>query len=756
MHKQIFNLLFLLAVFVFPSLVYGQNATIQGTVTLQNTNNPLHDVVVILSQLKRSTQTKDDGSYIFENVPPGTYTVIAHLDRFPDSTGAVSVKAGEAATLDLALNLLQKEEVVVVVGSEQSSFDSIPTVDSLDSTELAQKSQASLGDVLDNQPGVAKRSFGVGNSRPVIRGFDGDRVSVTNDGVRSGSLASQSGDHGETVDVLAVERIEVVKGPATLLYGGSAIGGVVNAVSGHHDVHGSAHPGLRGFATGLGGSNNGQGGGSAGFEYGFRKFLIFGNGGSQRSGDYETPQGKVKNSKSRVSDGSVGFGFYGTKTFFSFSYGYENGRYGNPFAARFEAEEEEKASKPLLSFLSNKPILTSTANLVEEQTEALIDIAFRRHNGRLNVGFRNLETGFIDSLQFSLNYSDYRHKELEDGAAKTIFDNREVVYRGVFEQQGRGIFSGSFGFSGYHRNYDVVGAEALSPPVDVNSFAAFLLEDIRTDHFQLQLGARVDKISYDPIGLPKRDFTGFSGAIGLRIPIYSVAAFVANYTSSYRAPALEELYNNGPHVGNLAFEIGNADLKRERNDGVEFSLRYSGKKLKGEVNYFYYNIRNFVFLAPTGNIEDGLIEANYLQSNSRYTGTEAGLDYEILPNLSINMGLDAVDAEIKATNSPLPRIPPLRGRIGLEAKYKGFSLRPEVIMARSQSQVFSTETRTPGYTVVNLLVSYTLVQRHTVQIFSINAFNLGDRLYRNHLSFIKDLAPEIGRGVKFSYTVRFF
>ncbi|KAF0250319.1 MAG: iron complex outermembrane recepter protein [bacterium] len=755
MYKQIINLFFLLAVFIFPSLVYAQNGTIQGTVILQESNNPLHDVVVILGQLKRSTQTKDDGTYVFENIPPGNYTVIAHLDRFPDTSANITVKLGETSTLDLALSLVQEEQVTISGnGSEQSAFESIPTVDALNSTELAQKSQASLGEVLDNQPGVAKRSFGVGNSRPVIRGFDGDRVLVLNDGARSGSLASQSGDHGETVDVLAVDRIEVVKGPATLLYGGNAIGGVVNAISGHHDVHGSAHPGVRGYATGLGGSNNGQGGGSAGLEYGFGNFLIFGNGGSQRSGDYETPIGSIKNSKARVSDGSGGFGFYGTKTFFSFSYGYENGRYGNPFAARFEAEEE-KGFNPN-SFLAQQAFPFPRKVLVGDEAEPTIDIAFRRHNGRFNLGFRNLETGFIDSLQFSLNYSDYRHKELENNFPNTIFDNREVVYRGVFEQRNRGIFSGSFGLSGYHRNYDVVGAEALSPPVDVNNFAAFGLENLRTDHFQLQFGGRVDRIAYNPIGLPKRDFTGFSTAIGVRIPIKSTAAFVANYTSSYRAPALEELFNNGPHVGNLAFEIGDVNLKRERNDGVEFSLRYAGKKLRGEVNYFYYNIRNFVFLAPTGNIQDGLIEAQYLQANSRYTGTEAGVEYQVLPNLSINMGLDAVDAEIKATNSPLPRIPPLRGRIGLEARYKGFTLKPEVIMARAQNQIFSTETRTAGYTTVNLLGSYTLVQKHSVQIFSVNAFNLGDRLYRNHLSFIKDLAPEIGRGVKFSYTIRFF
>jgi len=157
------------------------------------------------------------------------------------------------------------------------------------SLELARKNPVSLGEALDSELGVAKRSFGPGSSRPVIRGFDGDRVLVLQDGQRIGGLGSQSGDHAEPVDLLSQDRVEVVKGPATLLYGSSALGGVVNTISAHE----SAHECMRVYTTGIGSTNNYQGGGSAGIEYGKRNWLVWCNGGGQRAGDYETPLGRV-------------------------------------------------------------------------------------------------------------------------------------------------------------------------------------------------------------------------------------------------------------------------------------------------------------------------------------------------------------------------------------------------------------------------------------------------------------------------------
>lgn len=734
-HKRIIAALsaWLLLVSSLPGVALGQTpGTLRGRVTMQDTGTALHNAIVTLVELKRSVETDESGNYEFRQVPPGNYSVLVHLEGFPDVVEKAQVPSGGAASLDIQLKLsgIKEQITVTATGSEQSTFEALQTVTTLDSTRLAEESHPSLGEVLDKEPGVAKRSFGPGSARPVIRGFDGDRVLVLQDGARLGSLGSQSGDHGEPVDVLSLERLEVVKGPATLLYGSNAIGGVVNAVTGHD----YAHEGVRGYFTGIGGTTNDQGGVSGGLEFGTRNWMIWGNGSGQRTGDYDTPIGKIPNSNTRAGTGLAGFGHYSGKSFFSLSYGYDNRRYGVPFAGIFEGGGGEPED---------------------------IDLSMRRHEVRFNGGFRDLGKA-IDAFRLTLSYSDYRHRELEGEQVGTTFKNKEFDYRGVFEERKTGRLNGSFGFSGLVRSYDTTGAEALSPPVDQNVFAVYTLQEIGLERVKFQFGGRIEHTGYNLMELRDRSFTGFSGAAGLRVPLWEGGAAVANYTHSYRAPALEELYNFGPHIGNLTFEIGNPNLGRERSDGIDLSLRHSTNRVRAEANLFYYSIKDFVFLAPTGNIEDNLIEARYLQSNSRFVGTEMNFDAGLHRYVWLNLGLDTVDAQLTdsragvASGTPLPRIPPLRGRIGFDFQYKGLSVRPEAVMAKDQDELFPTETRTGGYTVFNVSASYSIPRQHFAHLFSLNAFNLGDRLYRNHLSFIKELAPEIGRGVRLSYTLRFF
>ncbi|HEX8721522.1 MAG TPA: TonB-dependent receptor [Pyrinomonadaceae bacterium] len=707
----------------------GQQAggTVRGTIKLADGGTPLHNVIVNLVQLKRSAETDEDGAFEFQNVPPGTYTILAHMEGFPDQTQSVTVAAGGAATLDFRMKLtgLREEVTVTATGSEQSVFESFQSVNTVDSIRLAQEAHTSIGEVLDREPGVAKRNFGPGSARPVVRGFDGDRVLVTQDGASTGSLASQSADHAEPVDVLSLERLEVVKGPATLLYGSSATGGVVNAVTGHD----YAHEGWRGYFTGVGGTANNQGGASGGVEYGTGKWMFWGNGTLQRTGDYDTPLGRVEQSFTRDGNGLLGLGRYGDKGFASFTYSYDRRRYGIPFASFFESGGEELGSD--------------------------VSIKARRHDFKFNGGWRDLG-GFVNGFRLTLDYSDYAHDELEGGEVGTHFSNKNFLYRGVFDQHKTGRFSGSWGFAGFRRDFESVGAEALAPPTIQNNFAVFGLEEVDFERVRFQLGGRVEHNGYNPEGALDRSFTGFSGAAGARVGLWANGAFVANYTHSYRAPALEELYNNGPHVGNLTFEIGNPLLGPEVNDGLDLSLRHDSKRVRGAANFYYYNIRDFVFLAPTGNIEENLVEAAYDQADSRFTGTELSFDFSPREDLWVNLGYDYVRAELKETGTPLPRIPPMRARVGLDWRYKNFDFRPEATFVKDQDRIFPTETRTAGYALFDLTASYTVARPHYAQIFSVNAFNLGDRLYRNHLSFIKDLAPEVGRGLRFTYTIRYF
>lgn len=702
-----------------------QTGTVSGTVVLEANGDAMHGVRVTLSPLGRTVDTDDAGKYRFENVPPGTYDIVALAPGLSDEHQTLMISAGANLTADFKLHVAIVRETVTVTasGREESTLALVQSVATLDQIQLSQKNAASLGDVLDGEAGVTKRSAGPGTSRPVVRGFDGDRILVLEDGMSSGSLSYQSGDHGEPVDVNKLERVEVVRGPATLLYGSNAIGGVVNSISRHDVFHQSSHDGVRGFLNTAGSTNNWQGGGSGGFEFGTKKWEFWASGGGQRAGEYHTPLGAVQNSQTRMTQEDAGLGHYGDKTFFSFNYGFTDSKYGIP------------------------------VNTAEENPE-VADLLMVRHTYRLNGGLKNI--GFLEDIQARLNYSDYNHKELVDNAIGTEFFNKQFSYRTVFNQKKARRLSGTFGIAGMHRDYKTQGEEAIAPPTMQDSIALFGVENLDWETFHLQFGGRVENNRYDPMGLRKRSFTGFSGAVGISKRLWADGVFVANYSHSYRAPALEELYNNGPHPGNQTFEIGNPNLVAERNDGLDFSLRHHSGRLRAEANYFYYRIHDFVYLAPTGAIEDALPVADYFQRDARYTGAEGKLDVALIPSIWLNLSVDGVNAKLTADNINLPRIPPVRGRIALDTHFRNFSLKPELIVAAAQDRVFPTETTTDGYKTVSVTGSYTIPRAHALHVLSAQVFNANNELYRNHLSFIKAFAPEIGRGVKASYTVQFF
>ncbi len=748
-----FNLTALL--FIFAVAAVAQTGRISGKVSYGDNSN-LHDASVQITQLRQTVSTDDDGNFAFENVPFGRYTILVHVEGFSDESKIVVVNAANsAAVADFTLQIASlKEEVTVTAsGTEQSVFDSFQTVNSVSQARITERAATSLGEVLETETGVAKRSFGVGSSRPVIRGFDGDRVLVLQDGVRGGSVGSQSGDHGEPIDPLGAERIEVVKGPGTLLYGSNALGGVVNVIGNDEN---QAHEGFRGSFTAVGGTADRQGGLAGKLEYGFDKFLFRGNLSAQRTGDYATPLGKIQNSASRSNTGGFGGGYYGDKAFLSGNYNFDVRRYGVPFAPLFESGEVSPGE--IYNFLP--------------ATDEEIDLRQRRHNFRINGGFRDLNNPFLSGVNYNLDYTDYRHKEIETALDEgidevgTIFDNKTFSYRSLFEQAKYRSLTGRFGFEGFNREYEVNGAEQLiEGKIKQNSFSVFGLEELNFDRVKFQFGGRVEHNRYRPENpeLRERSFTGFSGAFGVNVGLWEGGALIANYSNSFRAPALEELYNNGPHIGNVTFELGNQDLTNERANGIDFSLRHQSDRFRITGDVYYYRINNFVYFAyqdeNADNLidrEDGLPVARYEQSDASYFGAELSAEATFNKYLGGFISLDAVRAQLINENLDLPRIPPARARVGLDFRYEGLSVRPEAVFAARQEKVFPLETPTAGYGIVNVAGSYVIGRDHFAHIFTFNAYNLTNKLYRNHLSFVKDLMPEVGRGVRFGYTIRFF
>ena len=700
---------------------------IRGIVRIEPSGTAAPNAIVTIIQLKKSALTDENGVFELNDIPVGKYQLIAHLDRVPDVVRIIEVTEGNQ-TVDFQLSLAPVSEQVTVTatGSAEAVGSSYQSVSSVGALELTQRNPISIGEALEYQLGVAKRSFGPGSGRPVIRGFDGDRVLVLQDGLRLGGIASQSGDEVEPMDVMALDRVEIVKGPATLLYGSNAIGGVVNGIS-SNEVY---QRDLSGYLTAFGGTNNWQAGGSAGFKYGFKNFLIFGSGGAQKASDYRTPLGTVLNSFARTGNASGGAGWFPRQGWLVFNYAYDRRRHGLP---------------------------------VEPDEVDFESLRERRHSYEVKGGLRDLG-GFIEGGDFALSYNDYKVREFEFESDENVTEidstatNKNFNYRANFNHRRHGGLSGTFGFSGFTRDFLSVGEEAPAPHTKQHSFAAYGLERVDFERVGFQFGGRIEQNGYNPEGdFRQRNFVGFSGSAGVRVPLWTGGSFVANYQHSFRAPALEELYNNGPHPGILVFDIGNPNLNDEQGDGMDFSVRHNTNRLRLEGSVFYYNIRNFVYTAFTGatDPESNLPIVNYAQSKSRFVGTEASVEARVVRTLWFNGKVDYVRAELTELNKPLPRIPPLRGTLGLDWRYKAMSIRPELILASRQLRVFDNETPTAGYAVFNLNASYAFVTRRVAHIISFGGHNLGDTLYLNHLSFIKNIAPEMGRSLRLNYGLRF-
>ncbi len=773
-----------------PAIQAQEHGTIEGTVTLEEDGEPLHGARVLLIELGRSVLSDLDGKYRFDGVPAGTYQILAAREHLQAARLSIEVAAGTATTTNFALafSAVHEEVTVTATGRETTAFSSVQVLDSVD---IAKNMAGTLGELLEHEPGVAKRSFGPGSSRPIIRGFDNDRVMVMQDGVRTGDLSSQSGDHGVSIDPGGLQKVEILKGPATLLYGSNAIGGVVNTITPQQQFYDNPPDELRGQVNADLGSTNDQAGGSANFQYGNGRFMTWFGGGGRRTSEVGTPEGPVENSQTEQMNGRFGLGWFGDTSHISASYQIEDGLYGVPFAGDLHGhgheDEEDHHDDEFFRFAREEE--------EEHEDELFIELDQRRQVVRVDGGLHDLDAGFIDGVKAVFTYIDWNHKEIEhfvdtgEREIGTEFFNKTTIGRIEVQQDPTGRLTGQFGVWGQHRDYKAIGEEALSPPSVQDAFAGFAYEELTFDDFSLQFGGRLEYNKYNPEERPEpeghghdddhdfrldeededhhdeeapevrdRSFTGFSGSVGIRVPFDNDRwALVANLSSSYRAPSLEELYNFGPHVGNLAFEIGNPDLEHERSNGGEFSLRLNTGRLHGQASVFYYDIDNFIFGAETGEIVDGLTELEYIQGDSRYVGTDLSLSYHASPQWRFHLSGGLVDAKLKATDEPLPRIPPLSARLAVDwLPMNGLQLRPELVLASQQDKTFGEETPTDGYTLANFSASYTLARAKMMHIFTLKGTNLTNELYRNHTSFIKDVAPEMGRRILLTYALRLF
>ncbi|HUG54768.1 MAG TPA: TonB-dependent receptor [Vicinamibacteria bacterium] len=741
-------------------------APTRGTITgrvVHGTEGPAADADVEVLELHRRVRVAADGTFRFEDVPAGQYLVQAQSPRHGLSVASVGVVAGEETHVELDVDLARHHETVVVTArGEASALSEIAQpVTVLTGAELSLRLEPTLGETLAHQPGVSSTYFGPGASRPVIRGFGGDRIRILQDGVGTNDASNTSPDHAVAYDPLSAKRIEVVRGPATLLYGGNAVGGVVNVLDSRIPVT-PATRALGGVFELAGGTVADEKQGAVSLGGGRGRFAWHADGYARDAGDLSIPglaesaalraeegeegeeheqaEGVLPNSATEALGGALGGSFVGARGFIGLALSGYDTQYGVPGHHHEEGEHEEGEEG-------------------EEEEEAVrIDMLQKR--GDLRAELHDPLRG-LSSLRLRVGVSDYAHKELEGGAIGTTFSNDAWEGRLEASHRALGPLTGSFGLQVGRRDFEAVGEEAFLPPTVTRNWALFAFEEIGRGAVRFQLGGRYESQDVEASGdePARRSSDGLSGSAGVVWrggDGFSVGATVAR---SIKLPSAEELFSNGPHIATQSFEKGDPRLTNEKSLGLDLTLRRTGERVVGEASLFSNRFEDFIFADVTDDEEDGLGVVRYVQRDARFWGAEASLHVDLLHrephHLDLELMGDFVRAELRDTGEPLPRIPPSRLGAGLHYHAEHWDGRVEVRHAADQDRVSRFESPTAGYTLLNASVGYRLFAGGTILDFILRGTNLADEEARVHTSFLKDLAPLPGRDVRLVVRVTF-
>ncbi|MET0613713.1 MAG: TonB-dependent receptor [Pseudomonas caspiana] len=629
------------------------------------------------------------------------------------------------------------------LGSDQSA--SPATVLEGDNLTLQQK--GSLGETLNKQPGVSSSWFGPGASRPIIRGLDGDRIRILRNGVGALDASSLSYDHAVPLDPVNVERIEVVRGPAALLYGGSAIGGVVNtfdnripteAIEGIHGAGELRYGGADTTRSSAGKLEAGNGQFALHIDANAREFNDLRIPGYARTSEQRAAEEgndkkhRLNNSDGRQDGGAVGGSYTWDDGYAGVSYSNYDSNYGSP------AEED-------------------------------VRIRMEQEHYAFASEIRNL-SGPFSSVKLDAGYTEYEHREIEGGEVGTTFRNKGYEARVEARHQPIGPLEGVIGAQVTRGEFSALGEEAFVPQTDTDAGALFILEELQaTERLKLSLGGRIERTTVDPDAKGNERFASTdnsssftagslsSGAVYTLTPVWSLAATLG-YTE--RAPTFYELYANGAHVATGTYERGDAGLSKEKAVSSDLALRFDNGTHKGSVGVFYSHFSNYIGLLSTGRTlnddgeedADGIPEYNYSGVRARFSGVEAQDHWKLGENqygsLALELSGDYTRAKNLDTGEALPRIAPLRLNSGLLWELDKWQARIDVEHASSQRRVPDNETGTDGYTTLGASAGYKFNLGGSQWLAFVNGENLTNQTVRYASSILRDIAPAPGRSVE--------
>ena len=765
-------------------------ATVTGKIT-DDKNLPIENAAVHVHGKDQGVKTNAQGEFSIDVDSQSQLHV--SKDNFIDSRIAVNENSNNVT---VSLTPTSVETVVVYASAlHKNSLEMISPVSVLSGDELKNKSKATLGETLKGLPGVNASYFGPVSSSPIIRGLDGPRVKITQNGLDASDASRIGPDHATSSDSLAAEQIEVLRGPSTLLYGSGAIGGVVNVVdnriptSNLDDLTGAAeysHDTVSNSNTVAAKLETGN----DGFNFHFD--------GTKRSGDdYETPtfnitdedgdvetHNSVENTFIDSDTFNVGTSYVGDHLTVGFSYGSIETDYGIPGHEHHDHDHEGETEEEHDEHADEEEEESVYAHLEQDRWQGLISYA--------------LDNNWIENINLRVGYTDYKHSEIEDGEIGTTFKNETTEARLNVEHK----LAQWHGMMGYHyseSDYDAIGEEAFTPASVTTTHALYLLEEREFGDVTLELGARIEDYeitstitesehAHDHDEEEDHDegeeesiaysesFTNVSasaGAIWQYTPGQSVALSLSH---SERAPLSAELLSNGLHIATGTYELGLGyhiegnevhfepeDIKQEKSTNLDFSFRRFSGDFGYTVNFFYNDIKNFYYQQNTGLVydeEDGLESAigahddavavyQFASKDAELYGVEFDVHYQIDPNAMVKVFGDSTRAKLKDDEGNLPRIP--ANKLGSELQYNVGDLQLTLTGTHyfEQDNISAYETKTDGYTIVDAQANYQLSLGAIDTQLYLNIDNITDELGFVHSSFIKDKAPLPGRNFRF-------
>jgi iron complex outermembrane recepter protein len=664
------------------------------------------------------------------------------------------------------------EHMVVTATPFVRSQAEIAAATTVLSGRALQSSRApTLGETLSREVGISATAFGPGSSRPIIRGLGGDRIRILENGSATLDASVTSPDHAVSVEPFLVERIEVVRGPASLLHGSSAVGGVVNVIT-HRIEDSLPERGISGeFEVRYGsGANERAGGGVVDtvlHRRGDAGLVLHLDGFRRRAGDLEIggfaesarlraeeaeeakehgeepPEeisGRIPNTSLSSDGGAAGLSWVSPRLNLGAVFSAFDSNYGIPAGAHAHGHDHEEAAD------------VARAGDEEEHGHGDENVRIDLRQRRVDVhGEWRSTDAALRSVRFKFGHADYRHVELEGEEVGTRFANTGYDARLEGVHAPLAGFEGAVGVQVTRSEFDAVGEEAFVPSSLTRGRAVFLFEETSTGPVRWQAGARHERQEITlRSGAAARAESTLSAGAGLVWTLDSASSFALSLSRTERAPNAQELYSNGPHAGTGAYEIGDATLRAEESLGIEASYRRRAGFVTGVVSVFQNRFDGHIAEFPTGQEEDGLEVYRYEQRDATFRGAEIEGIFHLHEGgrhrFDLRVGADTVRAK-DADGGALPRIPPFKARASLDWSSGGFAVGVNVLRAARQSRVTEDEEPTDGYTLVGFDAGYRVEVGALAYDFFLVGRNLTNAEARVHTSFLKEVAPLGGRSL---------